>query len=495
MRLVLLIFLLLLAGCNSDVFDGTPKKLSYEVFVEPDFNRIRIVGNVDHLKKGTYYFALPRTQGFPSEHFVKYVTFSDVKGELDYEITELGEWKIDTAGDSLSFSYHINLQQALKYQAEAWGGATTYMDESEAFINGSLSFMVPLIRNIAGPVDLSWNVPDGWHVVTPWSAEVKTVQIPSHYSLVNNYYVVYRGGSMIRQNIQHLELNTVWLGEDDINDYPAAASSIRRVVEAGLEFFGEDASKEGITLILSDSNAQNRFRASTEANSIEFNFKRGMTFDRVWSNYQDGFLRLLAHEIMHTWDRREVEEASAYLHIREWGPNTCWLREGFTEYFAMLNLYNAGMRDLSTFVNTMQAIAEASYSSNNNGRYTLTNACASFFEDDEALNFIYTGGATLAFKLDLKLRKASGGVKNLPEMMRLYMNAYRYKEKTVESFVKMWEIYAPANLHDVAASLMQPGTIDLEPELQELGLGKTPSSNAKVFYWLVPDNSSFKQFF
>ncbi len=495
MRLVLLTLILLFAGCNSDVFDATPKKLSYHVFVEPELSRIRISGTIEHLKKGTYYFALPRTQGFPSEHFVKYVTFNDASGELAYEMTDLGEWKVHTAGETLTFTYHINLQQSLKYQSEAWGGATTYMDESEAFINGSLSFMVPLIKNISSPVDLSWEAPEDWNVVTPWTATVNTMQIPSHYSLVNNYYVVYRGGSMIRQNIQQLELNTVWLGDDDINAYPEAARSIRRVVEAGLELFGEDASKEGITLILRDSNAQNRFRASTEANSIEFNFKRGMTFDRVWSNYQEGFLRLLAHEIMHTWDRREVEEASAYLHIREWGPNTCWLREGFTEYFAMLNLYNAGMRDLSTFVNTMQAIAEASYNSNTEGRYTLTDACASFFNDDEALNFIYTGGATLAFKLDLKLRRASGGDKNLPELMRIYMDAYRYKEKTIESFIKTWEVYAPANLHDIGESLMRQGTINFEPELKELGLGKTPSSNAKVFYWLVPDNSTFKQFF
>ena len=108
--------LLFVSGCNLTVLDNTPRALSYEVFVEPEMGRIRVAGTVDHLRKGSYYFALPRTQGFPPAHFVKYVDFSDAKGKLNAEITELGEWQITTSESSVSFSYHINLQQELKYQ-------------------------------------------------------------------------------------------------------------------------------------------------------------------------------------------------------------------------------------------------------------------------------------------------------------------------------------------------------------------------------------------
>ena len=154
-------------------------------------------------------------------------------------------------------------------------------------------FIVPLIGNIADPVSMEWHVPPGWKVVTPWTTNALSLQVPSYYGIVNNYFVAFEQGSVFSQRVRHLDLNVVWLGSDDINDYPAAAISIRNVVNAALTFFGEDTSKEAITLILRDSNAQNRFRASTEANSIEFNFKKGMTFSRVWRDHKDGFFATL----------------------------------------------------------------------------------------------------------------------------------------------------------------------------------------------------------
>ncbi len=484
-----LVAYLFLGGCTGSGYNQQPRALRYEVAVEPDMSRIRITGSVNNLRKGGYYFGLPRTQGFPPAHFVKYVSFSDASGKLEAEVTDLGEWLIYTEGPEVTFTYHINLQQAMKYQREAWGGATTQLDENAAFINGSLSFMVPLIGNIATPVAMQWKIPEGWHAVTPWTADVDSLDVPSHYALVNNYYVAYKKGSMFRQRVRDLDLNTVWLGEGDINRFPDAAASIQKVVEAGLTFFGEDSSKEGITLILRDSNNQNRFRASTEANSIEFNFKRGMSFERIWKDYRDGFLRLLAHEIMHTWDRREVKEATNYLHVREWGINTCWMREGFTEYFAMLNLYRAGLRDLPDFVNTMQAISESAAERNSQGKYTLTNACRVFFVDDDALHFVYTGGAALAFYLDMNLRHETNGEKTLPALMREFMSAYRYKEKTIEAFIETWNAYAPPTLHTVPSHLADPRAVDISSTLGALGARQQPSSVRNRIYWQVPASS------
>jgi len=110
MRLLLFLVLLLTAGCTLNVFDTSPKKLSYKIFIEPEFNRIRVSGQIESLKEGAYFFALPRTQGFPVTHFVKYLSFSDAGGDLDYQMTDLGEWKVSTTGPTLAFMYHINLQ-------------------------------------------------------------------------------------------------------------------------------------------------------------------------------------------------------------------------------------------------------------------------------------------------------------------------------------------------------------------------------------------------
>ena len=198
---------------------------------------------------------------------------------------------------------------------------------------------------------------------------------------------------------------------------------------------------------------------------------------------------------MHTWDRREVKEASAHLHIREWGEQTCWLREGFTEYFAMLNLYRAGVKDLPTFVNTMQAISEAAAKNNRASQFSLTNACSVFFQDEDALGFVYAGGATLAFMLDLRLRAATGGAKSLPAFMQAYMSNHRYKEKSNVSFLEAWRGYAPPELHVVGDLLALKGVLDLESLLSAQGLEKQPAQHANLFYWAVPPESVVSQFF
>lgn len=482
-------------GCEFTGFSEQPRRLSYEVFVEPDEERIRIAGNVSGLGKNTYHFALPRTQGQPPAHFVKYVSFSDSLGALTADVNELGEWEVWANGLPVSFVYHINLQQSMKYEQEAWGGAMTQLEDGVAFLNGSLSFMVPLVSNIEDGIAMQWHAPQGWSVVTPWTTDTQRLVVPSQYGLVNNYFVAFKDGSVFSQRIRHLDLNIVWLGSDDINNYPAAAISMRNVVDAGLEFFGDDTSKEAVTLILRDSNAQNRFRASTEANTIEFNFKKGMTFNRIWRDHKDGFLRLLAHEIMHTWDRREVKEASAHLHVREWGEQTCWLREGFTEYFAMLNLYKAGVNDLATFVNTMQAISEAASRTNGAQQFSLTSACSQFFHNEDALGFVYTGGATLAFMLDLELRESTDGAASLPAFMMSYMSEHRYKEKTNESFLEAWQAYAPVELHHLAKRLAFRGVLSPEELLAGQGLTKRQTRQANLFYWEIPSQSKFQLFF
>lgn len=428
-------------------------------------------------------------------HFVHSIRFEDEKGPLDVELTEDREWKVRARGQSVSFTYSINLQQSARYTDQAWGGAINYMRDNMAFLNGSFSFVIPLVNGLTSPVEVRWSVPPTWNVVTPWTTNENQTIIPSHYALVRNYYVVFREGSMFRRRIRNIDFTTVWLGEDNINEFRQAERAIERVIEAAISLFGDTASHEGITLILRDSNPSNQFRASTEANSIEFNFKKGMTFERIWRDHRDGFLRLLAHEIMHTWDRREIEHASSYLHVREWGPGTCWLREGFTEYLAMLNLYNADIFDRTGFINAMHSLSQRAQHANQYQNLSLVSACELFFQDREALQYVYSGGAALAFELDLELRNLTHGVKSLPLFMRIFMNKYRYKEKTTEAFVEEWKAYAPAPLRDIERRLSSNDVVELLSSLEKSGIYLKSSPGARSPTWEVSSNATFHWYF
>jgi|GEM_PF-2115113 len=493
LRLLLLLFLPV--SCpDSSFFDWSPE-LRYEIHIEPSKNLMEISGSLDAISAGTYFFVLPRTQGAPIQHFIRSLEFSDASGVLDYTLTDEKEWRVRTREESIQFKYSINLRQAERYEREAWGGSTNLLDERMAFLNGGFSFIIPLVKGLNSSIEVTWKVPPTWRVVTPWSDGSQYTIIPTQYALVRNYYTVFKQGSGYSRRIRTMDLNTIWLGEDDINEFPQAKRAIAKVVEAALMIFGYEASREAVTLILRDSNSFNQFRASTEANSIEFNFKKGTTFNQLWNTYREGFLRLLAHEIMHTWDRREIEHASAYLHVPEWGPNTCWLREGFTEYFAMLNLYNADIYDRTQFLSAMHAIKNAADKINADHSLDLSSSCASFYHNGKALQYVYTEGAALAFMLDLSLRESTNGVKTLPLFMRAFMTKYRYEEKTEEAFMREWKAYAPRHLKDIKTQLERKHTTDLKEPLARMGITWVANSPTHSPRWEIKSDAPFEWYF
>ena len=493
LRLLLLLFIPV--SCPYTAPSIWSPELRYDVHIEPVKNLIQITGSVDAIRPGTYFFLLPRTQGVPLQHFVRHIEFTDASGPLEYSQTDKKEWRVKTSSESIQFTYTINLRQGNLYEREAWGGSTNMLNEKMAFLNGGFSFVIPLIIGLDSAIEITWRVPPAWQVVTPWTEGSNYTRIPSQYALVRNYYTVHKEGSSYSRKIRTMDLKTVWLGEDNINDYPQAKQAISKVIEAALSIFGHEASREAVTLILRDSNSSNQFRASTEANSIEFNFKKGITFDQLWNTYRDGFLRLLAHEIMHTWDRREIEHANAYLHVPEWGPGTCWLREGFTEYFAMLNLYNADIYDRTQFLNAMHSIKKAAERFNADQNLDLISSCESFYTNSKALQYVYTEGAALAFMLDLSLREATNGVKTLPLFIRSFMTKYRYEEKTVKAFMREWDMYAPHSLKNLDTLLTKKKPTDFNTTLARMGIKQGTGSSPGVPNWTIQPNASFSWYF
>ena len=445
-----------------------PATLSYEIRVVPNQNRIDITGSLKGLGSGSYYFVLPQTQGQPARHFIQNLGFRDADGPIGARPTLPNEWAADVKSDSISFSYQINVHNLAVYQDEAWGGAISQIDDRMAFLSGGMSFVIPLLDEIEQPIAIRWRVPDSWHVVTPWSIDKSVTTVPSQYGLIRNYYVAFAGGSILHRRIRNMDVSMVWLGRDDINRFTDMELATQRVIDAAISLFDGPATREHLTLILRDTNAGNRFRASTESNSIEFNFKKGISFEHLWRNHRNGFLRLLAHEIMHTWDRREVKTASEYLSVREWGPDTCWLREGFTEYFANLTLYEAGIYNRDKFVKAMRELSDAAHHIHKSAKFTLLEACSPFFADNTSMRYVYTEGASLAFWLDLETRRATGGEKSLPLFMRDFMESYRYQEKTVEAFLSEWKAYAPAHLAEFKTKLTSPTPVVLTRAIEGL---------------------------
>jgi predicted metalloprotease with PDZ domain len=140
------------------------------------------------------------------------------------------------------------------------------------------------------------------------------------------------------------------------------------------------------------------------------------------------WLELASHEHFHAWNVKRLRpvELGPFDYESENVTRSLWTVEGITDYYGDLEVARAGLatreeylNDLSTTIETLQTTP---------GRLVQSAELASFdawikyYRPDEnspnASISYYTKGAVVAFLLDAKIRKATGGRKSLDDVMR-----------------------------------------------------------------------------
>ncbi|MDZ4701066.1 MAG: hypothetical protein SH809_15260 [Rhodothermales bacterium] len=466
-----------------------PAALTYEIAIEPARQEMRITGHVTDVRQGSHRVFFPRTYQRAVTFFVSELSFFDATGPLVHRLAEANVWEVEVEGDSYSFSYVLNPEGARVLAELAWGGAISQMNDHVAFLSGSMAFILPARTRLDQPIDLIWSVPPGWDVVTPWSISGDASRVPSVYALVNNYFGAFAHSSTVSRRFKNLDLTLVWTGTDDIRGYPEALIAAGQVVSAGIEMFGGEAPMDQLTLMMRDTNQGEQYRASAESNTIEFNFREGLTFRAIWQRDRLRFLGLLAHEFVHTWDRRDETEALNYVQVPEWGADSCWIREGITDYFSTLILMRAGLISPEQLVNRLQMQSDRAREADPAGRLSLLTACTRFYDDTMANRYAYNEGASVAFLLDLELRRLSNGTQSLPQFMKLFFDSRRYEEKSMATFMEDWKAYAPPALHDLDQIVARPQPVDLTGALAALDMERTGDR------WEAPSQSRFSWYF
>jgi predicted metalloprotease with PDZ domain len=154
---------------------------------------------------------------------------------------------------------------------------------------------------------------------------------------------------------------------------------------------------------------------------------------RTRRGYRD-WLSLVAHEYFHAWNVKRLRpvELGPFDYENEVYTRSLWISEGFTDYYGDLIVRRAGLssrdeylEDLSTTIAQLQTTP---------GRLVQPVEMSSYdawikqYRADEnspntAISY-YTKGAVIAFVLDAKIRRATGGAKSLDDVMRLAYSRY-----------------------------------------------------------------------
>lgn len=142
-----------------------------------------------------------------------------------------------------------------------------------------------------------------------------------------------------------------------------------------------------------------------------------------------GWLGTVSHELFHAWNVKRLRPVALgpFDYERENYTTGLWIAEGFTSYYGDLLLRRAGISTRDEYLQGLGRTIESLQTSP--GRLVQSAELASFdawikaYRPDEnsanTSTSYYTKGEIVAFLLDAKIRRATGGAKSLDDVMRL----------------------------------------------------------------------------
>src|SRR5882762_8416542 len=157
------------------------------------------------------------------------------------------------------------------------------------------------------------------------------------------------------------------------------------------------------------------------------------------------WLQLASHEYFHAWNVKRLRpaELGPFDYENENITRSLWIAEGFTDYYAELQVHRAGLQTRDEYLEDLSNTIELLQTTP--GRLVQSAEMASFdawikyYRPDENTNntsvSYYTKGTVIAFLLDAKIRKATSGAKSLDDVMRVaYQKFAGPKGYTPEQF-------------------------------------------------------------
>ena len=426
------------------------------------------------------------------ERNVEAVTAMGANGRsLAVEKSEKNRWRITTEGAAT-----VNVKY--RVYAREMSVRTNWVEAGFALINGAPTFMT-LADLTPRPHEVVINLPSGWKRSMTGLPDMPGGQhwyrAPDFDTLVDSPFVL--GNPAVYEfEVDGKKHYLVDEGEGGVFDGARAAKDLEAIVREHRRLWGSLPYDKYLFFNL----------LTAEGNGLEHKNSNVVTFSR-WGTRTPGaylnWLRIEAHEHFHAWNVKRLRpvELGPFEYENENLTRSLWIAEGLTEYYGSLSVNRAG---LST---TAEVLAELSTNieelQTSPGRFVTSAEQASldawikyYRPDENSVNVTvsyYTKGAVLGWLLDAKIRKTTGHVKSLDDVMRAAYQKYSgIRGFTPEDFRAVAEQVAGVSLQSFWASAVQ-GTseLDYSDALEAFGLRFAPaSSTARPFTGLSTRNDA-----
>jgi len=330
-------------------------------------------------------------------------------------------WRIDArAGETVEVRY--------RYYAGILDAGSSFLDDDEAYVNGSnLFMMVEGLRE--APHRLAIDLPEGWLLETQLLGSDLVARDYDH--LIDSPLIA--AASMTRHTFEEggARFHLVFRGDDGI-DTAELVEPHRAIARSQGRLFGGFPFRDYRFLY----HVADRWHGVEHEDSASIILKRGDPIDT------DHVFSIAAHELFHVWNVKRIVPAvfSPYDYWRETPTRLLWVMEGLTSYYGELTLLRGGLWSVEDYLEHLRKEIELLESMPARRHLSLAQASfdawlanpAHMHDHANATFSFYNKGEVVSALLDLTIRRATGGERSLDDVVRLLWEEYGVPRRGLE---------------------------------------------------------------
>lgn len=355
----------------------------------------------------------------------------------------LTSWRVDArAGEEVTFRY--------RYYAGVLDAGSSFLDEDEAYFNGSNLFM--LVEGLRGEEHaLTIAAPNEWYVETQLARRVTPSEVEGSPSGWGSLDFAQDDGSFVARDYDHLidsptiaaaaltrhsfvesgaRMHLVFRGDEGI-DTEQFVEPVRAIARYQSELFGGLPFRDYRFLY----HVRDRWHGveHEDSCSIILNRKALLGCGPGDEGY-DHFLSITAHELFHAWMVKRIVPAvfSPYDYWNATPTRLLWVMEGVTSYYGERSLVRSGLWSVERYLQHLETEIRLLESLPARRHLSLSQASfdgwlsdpAQMHDHPNAFFSFYNKGELVAALLDLTLRRATSGERGLDDVVRMLWEEY-----------------------------------------------------------------------
>ena len=407
---------------------------------------------------------------------VEAVTASGPDGRaLNVDKSKKNHWRIATGGaPAITLKYRVYCREM--------SVRTNWVETDFALLNGAPTF-ITLADLSPRPHEVILNPASGWKrsitALPAMGGGDHRYRAPDYDTLVDSPIVI--GNPAVYDfEVDGKKHSLVNVGEGGVFDGARAAKDLETIVKEDRHLWGFLPYDRYVFFnMITESGGGLEHKNSTVLMTNRWSTRTRRAY-LAW-------LDLASHEYFHAWNVKRLRpaELGPFDYENENITRSLWIAEGFTDYYADLQVLRAGLQTRDEYLEDLSSTIELLQTTP--GRLVQSAEMASFdawikyYRPDENSNnttiSYYTKGTVIAFLLDAKIRKATNGTKSLDDVMRAaYQKFSGPKGYTPEEFRAIAEQVAATSLQAFWDTAVESTSeLDYTETLDTVGLRFKPA--------------------